>query len=171
MNSSCFFFLWVMSITCATADARMAPRPSTGPTMTSAATFSSTMLRFFLLSPKIQPRSSPLRWLTVLLSRPQRSGCLRWRCPCAHIILTLASCGPHPLPAPRWLLGRKMWSSPSSQHQPRPSSDFPTIVLVTSWSSLGWHTTSPSSSQSTALHLRHALECAQWSQLQSWYVP
>ena len=116
----------------------LAKRSSTWPPMTLAARSSSTMLRSLLLSLKTRPRSSPLLLLTALLSRPHlRSDCLRRRCPCAHISLTQLSCGPHPLPAQRWLLGRCMCSSPSSLPQSSSSRNYLTIVPGTSWNSLG----------------------------------
>jgi len=45
--------------------------------------------------------------------------------------------GPHPLPAPQWLLGRYMCSSSGSLPQSSSTGNYPTIVLVTFWSSLG----------------------------------
>ena len=161
-----FLPLW-LAITCAD-DARMAPHPSTSPPMILAATFSSTMLLPMPLSLKIQPRSSLLLWLTALLYRHLRSRYLRRRCPCVHVILTLASCGPHPMPAPQWLLGRYMCSSPSSLPQFSLLRNYPTTVLVTSWSSLERHPKSQSSLHFIALHLWHKIGCAQCLQQQSW---
>ena len=139
MRDNVFLFplQWMMAITSAN-DSRMAPHPLIWPAMILAARSSSIMLQFLQLSLKIQPRSSPLLLLTALLSRPHlNSDCLQWRCPCAHISLTQLSCGPHPLPAQRWLRGRNMCSSPSSLPQSSSSRNYLTIVLVTSWSSLG----------------------------------
>jgi len=118
-------------------DVRMARRRLTWPLTTLVARFSRTMLLCMPFSLTTQPSSSPLLITSALLYRLQSCRCLR-RQPCAPIILTLAFCGPHPLPAPRWLLGRNTCSSLGSLSKLNSSKDCPMIVLVTSSSSLRW---------------------------------